>query len=698
MADPRSSRTGFVASFSQILGLFLQSSAATLLQTAHSNSTGPKPRLKANAEDTAASNNAVADSIFSVNPAITAPVSVSPVVIDNSPAPAVPDDATSQAAGDVPAWQSSTPAGTADTPVTLGAQSTASGIDASPSAPPSLWGLSAAGFNIPSSTTFTTAVPTTVSDFSTTARSSTTASIQVTGDDVDTDSTSEPAALIGSSAQPSGSASLQPSVLSIAPDHFSQPSILSQTAVHVPSSDDYAQLAEPSIFTLPSESNSNDATNTPGISAAVADSASLSSTSQLTNLIAGPVTPLPPSQHLSSTVKAQTTTGMPAPPNDFAVANTPESVLSTETNTLQASVPPSVLKTPIPSHRLVPGSPKIAGSSAASSGGSGIVAPGQVSSAGIARSASQPAPTLNVKDNAESAGTEIITGAPISESPSTATQPSNGVQSELLHLNPHGAPTSPQSVLTPDTQPDSQNPDADPDKTFAPVWNPRPATAASDLSIPPTVFSNSAAVANSAFTSVPKMAEPEANAASSHAPSAEAVVRQLANEGPELSAGLQAWNGGENLQGDVTQAAQIAAKAGQSEMNIAMQAESLGAVQVRAHVTGDQVGAAITVERRDAHAFLNDDLPALHQALSERQLRLESVSVTQGSPFAGSATADGSGQQHSQSGPQQRSFYSGSAAREQTSNASVHSTFADTADATDTRIAFDSNGRLSVRA
>src|SRR5271169_3614025 len=59
MADPRRSRTGFVASFSQILGLFLQSSAATLLQTAHSNSSGPKPPLKTAAAQRAASNSAV---------------------------------------------------------------------------------------------------------------------------------------------------------------------------------------------------------------------------------------------------------------------------------------------------------------------------------------------------------------------------------------------------------------------------------------------------------------------------------------------------------------------------------------------------------------------------------------------------------------------------------------------------------------
>jgi hypothetical protein len=73
--------------------------------------------------------------------------------------------------------------------------------------------------------------------------------------------------------------------------------------------------------------------------------------------------------------------------------------------------------------------------------------------------------------------------------------------------------------------------------------------------------------------------------------------------------------------------------------------------------------------------------------------------VDQGSPLGWSGTAaDGSGQQQSQNGSQQRSLYSGSAAREQASIALMNSTFADTTDVTDTRVAFDSAGRLSVRA
>jgi flagellar hook-length control protein FliK len=105
------------------------------------------------------------------------------------------------------------------------------------------------------------------------------------------------------------------------------------------------------------------------------------------------------------------------------------------------------------------------------------------------------------------------------------------------------------------------------------------------------------------------------------------------------------------------------------------------------------------VERHEAHAFLNNELPALHQALNDRQLHLERVSVDQGSPDAWSGTAaGGSGQQQSQNGSPQRSPYSFSGAHEQVSSALMNSTFADTTDVIDTRVTFDSDGRLSVRA
>jgi flagellar hook-length control protein FliK len=77
--------------------------------------------------------------------------------------------------------------------------------------------------------------------------------------------------------------------------------------------------------------------------------------------------------------------------------------------------------------------------------------------------------------------------------------------------------------------------------------------------------------------------------------------------------------------------AQLTTAANQSEMHIAMQTDKLGAIELHARLSGDQVGATILVEKRDAHAALASELPALQQALSDKQLRVAQVALSQGS-------------------------------------------------------------------
>jgi flagellar hook-length control protein FliK len=185
-----------------------------------------------------------------------------------------------------------------------------------------------------------------------------------------------------------------------------------------------------------------------------------------------------------------------------------------------------------------------------------------------------------------------------------------------------------------------------------------------------------------------------ARAATADALSSRTALQQRSEDGPELSTGLQAWNGGEPVSAGVVSSDPIAGTPAQSEMNVALRTEGLGAVQVRAHVTGDQVGAAITIERHDAHALLSSDLPSLHQALSDRQLRVESVSLFQSSPHAGAGVGDGAGRQQNPDGTPQRSSHCGETVAPPwgaTENTPA-------SDASETRSAFDSNGRLSVQA
>jgi flagellar hook-length control protein FliK len=172
-----------------------------------------------------------------------------------------------------------------------------------------------------------------------------------------------------------------------------------------------------------------------------------------------------------------------------------------------------------------------------------------------------------------------------------------------------------------------------------------------------------------------------------------AVVVHRAAEAAELSAGLQAWNGGDNAQSRMVQSARLAGNLGESEMNISLRADALGAVELRTHVSGDLVGASISVDRHDAHAMLSSDLGSLHQALNDRQLRVGDVKIFQGSFGSDATAADGQSSQRREMAPQQQqasNWTSGSSS----SSASI----AATADSSEANMFFDSNGRLSVRA
>jgi Flagellar hook-length control protein FliK len=161
----------------------------------------------------------------------------------------------------------------------------------------------------------------------------------------------------------------------------------------------------------------------------------------------------------------------------------------------------------------------------------------------------------------------------------------------------------------------------------------------------------------------------------------------------ELSRGLQAWNGGDNAQTRLVQSANLGGNLRSSEMNIALQSGALGPVELRTRVTGDVVGASIGVERHDAHAAIVGDLPALHQALHDRQLRVGDLSVYQGSLHSGGATGDGRPSQHRET-TSQRPATAGWTS-EQTATPPEIAAFSDSHDS---GTLFDSNGRLSVQA
>jgi flagellar hook-length control protein FliK len=90
----------------------------------------------------------------------------------------------------------------------------------------------------------------------------------------------------------------------------------------------------------------------------------------------------------------------------------------------------------------------------------------------------------------------------------------------------------------------------------------------------------------------------------------------------------------------IVSSARLMEHTGQTEIRIEMQSDSLGGVELRAHISGNQIGASIAVEHHDTQVLLANDLPALHNALVEKNLRIDSLSVSQGMP---SSTAGGPG-------------------------------------------------------
>src|SRR5262249_29676532 len=127
---------------------------------------------------------------------------------------------------------------------------------------------------------------------------------------------------------------------------------------------------------------------------------------------------------------------------------------------------------------------------------------------------------------------------------------------------------------------------------------------------------------------LPVVTAPAPSHTSVTAGSAESSPPASAHPSPSLFAGT---SNSEPSAPRFVSPAQLMQAANHSELRIAMDTDKLGAVELRAHLSGDEVGAAIAVERRDAHAVLAVELPALQQSLNEKQLRVEQVTLLHGS-------------------------------------------------------------------
>ncbi len=220
-----------------------------------------------------------------------------------------------------------------------------------------------------------------------------------------------------------------------------------------------------------------------------------------------------------------------------------------------------------------------------------------------AKSAALGAPTLKFHDNAKSQSDDSAPSVPM-PAVSAKAQPQDG--SNGSHGNDSNSKqdrSSPVASVRTD------------DKGFVQTLNATAANPATGHAPAP----DPTAVAASIPSSV--SAEPQATHSGTQQPAASSGADLHPSE--SLPAAPQG--------SAVVNTAHITVQPGQTEIRIEMQAESLGGVELRAHIAGDQIGASISVEHHDAQVALTTDLPALHIALAEKNLHLQSFTVSQGS-------------------------------------------------------------------
>ncbi|HTV54666.1 MAG TPA: flagellar hook-length control protein FliK [Terriglobia bacterium] len=93
--------------------------------------------------------------------------------------------------------------------------------------------------------------------------------------------------------------------------------------------------------------------------------------------------------------------------------------------------------------------------------------------------------------------------------------------------------------------------------------------------------------------------------------------------------------------GGVINSASLMQSQGKTEMHVAMQTDTLGALQLHAVLDNGQLGASIQVVSHDAHTVLTNDLPALQQVLKDQNLRIDHLAVINSPMTSGAGAQNG---------------------------------------------------------
>lgn len=296
-----------------------------------------------------------------------------------------------------------------------------------------------------------------------------------------------------------------------------------------------------------------------------------------------------------------------------------------------------------------------------------------------------------------SAMTQATTKAALALAPLFAALPAAFALPVSNMKNAPLAPAGPQPVVLPANSPSSNHSGSQDSSSDTGAQKPADSSATSGptISRDASAFSQALATANGA--------KPEAAPAAANQASVIPVASVPPNDRPAASAAASSPSAPANppqpafhpldaAANRIVSDAQLSQNSGHSEMRIVMQTEKLGAVELRARVAGNEIGAAITVEKRDAHAALAVELPALQQALSEKQLRVDQIALLHGSLHSTTGDAGAQSQAHQGDRGTHRAQIAQSFLRDDSG------AFASSQSAVETWGIFDSQGRLSVQA
>jgi len=160
---------------------------------------------------------------------------------------------------------------------------------------------------------------------------------------------------------------------------------------------------------------------------------------------------------------------------------------------------------------------------------------------------------------------------------------------------------------------------------------------------------------------------------------------------PANANALAGWDAASGQAGRVINAATFSQGRDQIEMKVAIRTDALGPLELHTVLKGDRLGAAINVQNPETHLLLASELPALHQALSNQNLRLDQVSILNNFTHGGHPGAQGG----SGSRPGNSSYHSGPAWQPGAPQGDLEPGAAPELDIFESEIR---QGRLSVRA